>query len=131
MYRAADPSAVGSSRMSGDVDGTAGRATLLLADCLPIDGNVLVDHAVLAEPLHGHISNHLPIKAADPPDRRGRRSDVRNQRARDAFVGSFGHGAPTESNDGSATGHGLYDREPERLVKVDQVKESHGTSEEG
>jgi hypothetical protein len=65
-------SATASPRTDGNLDGSLRRVTAMFGDRMSIDGDVLVDHSIMAEPLHGHVSNCLPVELTDSHDCRGR-----------------------------------------------------------
>src|SRR5580692_12109446 len=96
-----------------------------------VDADIRIDHAVTAEPLHRHVTNCPPVELTDSRNCLSRRSDVRYERARRAVDDEFRHRTSVEGDHWSATRHGFHDREPERLVKVNQMKKGQRAPEEG
>jgi len=99
-------------------------------DDMPVGVDVLIDHAVTAESLDGDVVNLSPVEFTDSLDCRGRRFGVSHQRAGRAIDDELRHGASVESDHRGTTHHGLGNREPERLVEVDQMEQSNRTTQE-
>ena len=96
----------------------------------PVDGEVVVHHALRVEALLDRRADTLPVQAARGSDRGNRVGERADEEAVLAVADDLGHRAARVCDHRRAARHRLDDAEAERLVEADQVQERTRAAEQ-